>query len=85
MPMPKALNGQKNVVGLKLKQLRESRGMSQRELARQFRKHGYNFDQNKISRIERKTRHVDEKEIRAIMDVFQILGAELFENNDLDI
>lgn len=85
MPMPKALNGKKNTVGLKFRQLRESRGWSQRNLAHEFQKLGYRYDQNFVSRIERGERHVNEIELRAIMHVFQIPSAELFENNDVDI
>lgn len=85
MPMPKALNGKKNTIGLKLRQLRKAHGMSQRDLAREFQKHGYRYDQNFVSRVERRVRHVNEIELRAIMEVFQISSAELFENNDMDL
>lgn len=84
MPMLCTQNGQKNIIGYKLKQLREKRGLSQRDLAKEFQKNGYKIDQNVISRIERKTRHVKTDEIFAILDVFQISSTELFEENDAD-
>lgn len=52
MPMPKSQSGQKNMVGLKLKQLREERGLSQRELAKQFQLIGCDIDQNVIRQIK---------------------------------
>lgn len=85
MPMPKSQSGQKNMVGLKLKQLREARGMSQRELAKQFQLIGCDIDQNVITRIETKKRHVTEIELRAIMEVFDIPSAALLEENDVDL
>lgn len=85
MPMPKSQNGQKNMVGLKLRQLREERGMSQRELARRFQLIGCDIDQNVITRIETKKRHVTEVELRAIMAVFEISSAVLLEENDVDL
>ncbi len=85
MPMPKAPNGQKNMVGSKLKQLREAHGMSQRELARQFQLRGCDIDQNVITRIETRKRHVTEIELRAIMQVFDIPSRELLEDNTVDL
>lgn len=85
MPMPKSQGGQKNMVGLKLKRLREERGMSQRELAKRFQLIGCDIDQNVITRIETKKRHVTEIEIRAIMEVFNIPSAALLEENDVDL
>lgn len=85
MPMPKSQSGQKNMVGLKLKQLREERGLSQRELAKQFQLIGCDIDQNVITRIETKKRHVTEIELRAIMEVFEIPSKVLLEENDVDI
>lgn len=85
MPMPKSQSGQKNMVGLKLKQLREERGLSQRELAKQFQLMGCDIDQNVITRIETRKRHVTEIELRAIMEVFDIPSTVLLEENDVDI
>ena len=53
MPMPKARGKRKNMIGLKLKELREAKGLSQRELAKQFQLIGCDIDQNVITRTER--------------------------------
>ena len=52
----------KNVVGLKMKELRESRGLSQRDLAKEFQLIGCDIDQNVITRTERGERKVSDKE-----------------------
>lgn len=84
MMMPKMRDERKNMVGLKLKELREARGLSQRELAKEFQLIGCDIDQNVITRTERGERKVSDKEIWAITIVFGITTADLFENNDLD-
>lgn len=84
MPILKTKNGRKNLVGLKLIQLRESRGMSQRDLAKAFQLIGYDIDQNVITRIETGKRKVTDMEICAIMIVFGVTAAELFESDKLD-
>lgn len=84
MMMPKMRDERKNKVGLKLKELREARGLSQRELAKEFQLIGCDIDQNVITRTERGERKVSDKEIWAITIVFGITTADLFENNDVD-
>lgn len=84
MVMPKMRDKRKNMVGLKLKELREARGLSQRELAKEFQLIGCDIDQNVITRTERGERKVSDKEIWAITIVFGITTADLFENNDVD-
>ncbi|MBQ7795380.1 MAG: helix-turn-helix transcriptional regulator, partial [Lachnospiraceae bacterium] len=84
MPMPKAHDARKNMIGLKLKALREARGLSQRELAKQFQLIGCDIDQNVITRTERGERKVNDREIWAITIVFGITSADLFEKNELD-
>lgn len=84
MPMPKARGKRKNMIGLKLKELREAKGLSQRELARQFQLIGCDIDQNVITRTERGQRKVSDREIWAITIVFGITTTELFEKNKLD-
>ena len=44
--MPNEKDGRKNLIGLKLVQLREARGMSQRDLAKEFQLIGCDIDQN---------------------------------------
>lgn len=84
MMMPKMRDERKNMVGLKLKELREARGLSQRELAKEFQLIGCDIDQNVITRTERGERKVSDKEIWAITIVFGITTVDLFENNDVD-
>lgn len=84
MMMPKMRDERKNMVGLKLKELREARGLSQRELVKEFQLIGCDIDQNVITRTERGERKVSDKEIWAITIVFGITTADLFENNDVD-
>lgn len=74
----------KNIIGLKLKELREARGLSQRELAKKFQLIGCDIDQNVITRTERGDRKVSDREILAISIVFGITTADLFEGVDLD-
>lgn len=75
----------KNVVGLKMKELRESRGLSQRDLAKEFQLIGCDIDQNVITRTERGERKVSDKEVLAIAAVFGITTADLFENVDMNV
>lgn len=84
MSMLKTQDGRKNLIGLKLKELRESRGLSQRELAKQFQLIGCDIDQNVITRTERGERKVCDKEIWAITIVFGISVTELFDGTELD-
>ena len=85
MLMPKVREKRKNMVGLKLKELRELKGWSQRDLAKEFQLIGCDIDQNVITRTERGERKVSDKEILAITIVFGITTAELFENVNLDM
>ena len=85
MQMIKDYADRKNIIGLKLKELRESRGLSQRELAKKFQLIGCDIDQNVITRTERGERKVSDKEILAITIVFGITSMELFEQNNLDM
>ena len=85
MPILKTKDGRKNLVGLKLIQLRERRGMSQRDLAKAFQLIGCDIDQNVITRTERGERKVSDKEILAIAIVFGVTAADLFENVDKNV
>ena len=75
----------KNIVGLKMKELREARGLSQRDLAKEFQLIGCDIDQNVITRTERGERKVSDKEILAIAIVFGVTAADLFENVDKNV
>lgn len=84
MSVLKTKDGRKNLIGLKLIDLRESRGMSQRDLAKAFQLIGCDIDQNVITRIETGKRKVTDMEIWAITIVFGVTAAELFEPNEVD-
>ena len=84
MQMTKEKEKRKNIIGLKLKEMREARGWSQRDLAKEFQLIGCDIDQNVITRTERGDRKVSDKEILAITVVFGVTTADLFENVDLD-
>lgn len=82
--MTKGNEKRKNIIGRKLKELREDRGWSQRDLAKEFQLIGCDIDQNVITRTERGERKVSDKEILAITIVFGVTTVDLFENVDLD-
>lgn len=80
--MPNEKDGRKNLIGLKLVQLREARGMSQRDLAKEFQLIGCDIDQNVITRIETGKRKVSDFEISAITEVFGVTASELFAEDE---
>lgn len=84
MLVQKMKDGRKNLIGLKLIQLRESRGMSQRDLAKAFQLVGCDIDQNVITRIETGKRKVTDMEIWAITIVFGVTATDLFDSNELE-
>jgi len=84
VPILKTKDGRKNLVGLKLIQLREGKGMSQRDLAKAFQLIGCDIDQNVITRIETGKRKVTDMEIWAITIVFGVKAGELFESEEMD-
>ncbi|MBQ5698363.1 MAG: helix-turn-helix transcriptional regulator [Lachnospiraceae bacterium] len=84
MSILKTKDGRKNLVGLKLIQLREGKGMSQRDLAKAFQLIGCDIDQNVITRIETGKRKVTDMEIWAISIVFGVKAGELFDSNAVD-
>ena len=84
MSILKTKDGRKNLVGLKLIQLREGKGMSQRDLAKAFHLIGCDIDQNVITRIETGKRKVTDMEIWAISIVFGVKAGELFDSNAID-
>ncbi len=84
MSIPKIKDGRRNLIGLKLLQLREEKGLSQRDLAKAFQLIGYDIDQNVITRIETGKRKVTDMEIWAMTIVFGVTAAELFDSEGID-
>lgn len=72
MPKPRTETGEKNLVGLRLKVLRERDGLSQRDLAHRFQLIGVDIDKNVITRIETNKRYVTDLELRAIAKIFNV-------------
>ena len=78
--MPKRLKfgSEKNIVGRRLKDLREKSGMTQRELSEKFQLAGYDMDRNVITRMETNQRYITDIEIQAICEVFHVSYNFLF-------
>lgn len=72
MPKPRTKTGEKNLIGQRLKALREGKGWSQRDLAYQLQLIGVDMDKNVITRIETNKRYVTYLEIQAIAKLFQV-------------
>jgi len=72
MPKPRAESGEKNLIGVRLKALRERDHLSQRELAGRLQLIGMDMDKNVITRIETNKRYVTDIELRAIASIFHV-------------
>lgn len=62
----------KNLIGDRLKGLRNSKNLSQRDLARELQLMGIDMDKNVITRIETNKRYVTDFELQAIKEFFDI-------------
>lgn len=82
MPEPRAATGEKNLVGLRLKALRERDHLSQRDLAHQLQLTGMDMDKNVITRIETNKRYVTDLELRAIAQVFHVTYEYLIDGTE---
>jgi len=71
----------KNIIGNKIKKLRKSAGLTQKELAEKLQLEGYEFSDLTILRIEQGSRFVPDYEIVAFADYFGITTDELLRNN----
>ena len=65
-------SGGKNLIGERLKKLRDTRNFSQRDLARELQLIGMDMDKNVITRIETNKRYVTDFELRAIKKIFNV-------------
>ncbi len=72
MPKPRTKTGEKNLIGLRLKDLRKEHNLSQRDLARQLQLAGIDMDKNVITRIETNKRYVTDLELKALTEIFQV-------------
>ena len=82
MPRPKTLDGEKNLIGERLMELRRQNNMSQRFLAYQLQLKGYAMDKNVITRIETKKRYVTDVELKAFTEIFHVSYEYLIEGKE---
>lgn len=72
MPKSRTKTGGKNLISTRLKELRESHGLSQRDLARTLQLSGTDMDKNVITRIETNKRYVTDLELKALSELFHV-------------
>jgi len=72
-------NGRKNVIGKRVRSLRMSAKLSQRQLAVKLQLLGYEFDRLTVLRVERGIRFVADYEVMAFA---RALGVEMVEIYD---
>lgn len=72
MPKPRTKTGEKNLIGLHLKELRKEHQLSQRDLARQLQLAGFDMDKNVITRIETNKRYITDLELKALTEIFHV-------------
>lgn len=71
--------GAKNIVAKRVKELREARGLSQRELACELQLHGCDMEKGMITNIEAGKRRVTDMELKAFVEVFDVDYAHLLD------
>lgn len=62
----------KNLIGERLKILRAKTNLSQRDLAHQLQLIGIDMDKNVITRIETNKRYVNDFELQALKQIFDV-------------
>ncbi|MCL2351064.1 MAG: helix-turn-helix domain-containing protein [Firmicutes bacterium] len=74
MSKPRNADGDKNLIGVRLKELRENAipRLSQRGLAQKLQLMGIDIDKNVITRIETNKRYVSDFEIQAFARIFGV-------------
>ena len=82
MPKPRTKTGEKNLNSTRLKELRESHGLSQRDLARALQLSGTDMDKNVITRIETNKRYVTDLELKALSELFHVSYAYLIDGEE---
>ena len=65
------ING-KNLIGERLKVLRNRENLSQRDLASKLQLIGIDMDKNVITRIETNKRYVNDFELQALKQIFDV-------------
>ncbi|MDO4276495.1 MAG: helix-turn-helix transcriptional regulator [Eubacteriales bacterium] len=72
MAMQRRKSGEKNFTAPQLIELRKYKGVSQRELAQELQLIGCDIDKNVITRIETYKRYVNDLELKALSQLFQV-------------
>lgn len=72
MPKPRNQFGEKNLVGKRIKALRITANLSQRDLASRLQLMGLDMDKNVITRIETCNRYVSDFELQAFARLFDV-------------
>lgn len=72
-------DGQKNLIGSQLVELRKHFSLSQRDLADKLQLAGYNLDKNVITRIENYQRFVTDIELKGICEVLKVSSDTLID------
>lgn len=74
-------DGAKNIIGTKVKKLRISNKLTQKQLSEKLQLLGYDFSDLTILRIENGTRFVADYEVKALTEVFCVTYENLFEKD----
>lgn len=86
MPKPKSQTGQKNLIGNRLKMLRNKAvpKISQRDMARKLQLLGIDMDKNAITRIETNKRYVSDIELQAFAKIFDVTYDYLIDGKEME-
>ncbi len=72
---------ERNIIGLKIKQIRQQKKLTQEQLAARLNVLGIEIDQPMITRIENQSRNLLDFEIKGFSEALGVSIEELFENN----
>lgn len=86
MPKPKSQTGQKNLIGNRLKMLRNKAvpKISQRDMAGKLQLLGIDMDKNAITRIETNKRYVSDIELQAFAKIFDVTYDYLIDGKGME-
>lgn len=78
----RAPNGDKNLIADRMRKLRKKAGLSQKELAHRLQLLGVDVDINVIARLESGKRMVNDLELKALRETFQVSYEYLIEGEE---
>lgn len=73
-------NGNKNIIGKRLVELRKEQGLSQNDLAAKMQLLNVNIDQQMISKIEKNNRQVTDYELACFCKCLNVTADEILED-----